>query len=568
MRCPRAALLVMSLPLFWLASLLVLWAQLGAPAVPGAQSSQQSAVSGTSALEGTVVNAQTGEPVRKAEITAIWSGGRNTDNGGHDPQTGYSDGNGHFSINGLPAGKYRLRVEANRFAAQSYGESRFGGRGKDVEVAAGQRVSDLHIRLVPCGVITGEVHDESGDPVEGAMVQAISVGRMRGFQGGNQAQTNDLGQYRLYSLAPGQYVIQVSMSRPENPQQGTQETYVPLFYPDATDPASASTLNVDPGSETQGIDIDVRPVHAVRVLGRVVSEPSARSTQNAYVILMPVTTDPRKRMGAISMYAASRYATNVTGPGGDFEISGVPAGSYWATASVQDDRRQDQGRVLVQVGDTDVQGLIVPVGPGVNLTGRVRVDPQRAFDFSKLAVAAIPSEPGTMGGQGTQVRPDGSFVLENLSIGNYRVNVSGYPEEYYVKSVSMGGGDLLETGLSIDSGAQPGQLDVVLTAGGSTVSGTVLRDQKPASATVFLVPDPPRRDRQDLYSMKRTQSDGSFTLLGIPPGDFKLFAFEDPDPGLINDPSMLQPYEVKGLSVHLEEGQKQIVQLDLIPVPE
>jgi hypothetical protein len=530
--------------------------------------SPASAATGTAGLEGTVVDAQSGEPVRKAEVTAIWSG-RDTDASNHDPQSVSSDASGHFLISGLPAGKYRLRAEANRFAAQSYGESRFGGRGKDVEVAAGQRVTGLDIRLIPCGVITGTVHDESGDPVEGTMMQAIPVGRRHGFQGGNQAQTNDLGQYRLYNLAPGQYLVQALLQRPEDQQlQAAQEAYVPMFYPDVTDPASAATITVDAGGETQGIDIDVRPVHAVRVMGRVVNASSARNTQNSYVMLMPAAADPRRRLGAVAMMTASRYAANVEEPRGQFEISGVPAGSYWATATLQDDQRQYQGRVLVQVGDADVQGVTIPVSAGADLTGHVRVDPQRPFDYSKLAVAAIPADGVPFGAQGTPVRPDGGFTLENLMAGNYRLQVSGFPEEYYLKAARLGGGDVLETGLSVDSSIASAQLDVLLSAGGSTISGTVVKDQKPVQGTVFLVPDPPRRDREDLYSVKRTQADGSFTLLGLPPGDFKLFAFEDPDPGLTSDPSLLQPYESKGTSVHLEEGQKQTVQLELIPAQE
>ena len=54
-------------------------------------------------------------------------------------------------------------------------------------------------------------------------------------------------------------------------------------------------------------------------------------------------------------------------------------------------------------------------------------------------------------------------------------------------------------------------------------------------------------------------------MLGLPPGDFKLFAFEDPDPDLQGDPSLLQPYETKGQSVHISDGQSQSVQLELIP---
>jgi len=49
-------------------------------------------------------------------------------------------------------------------------------------------------------------------------------------------------------------------------------------------------------------------------------------------------------------------------------------------------------------------------------------------------------------------------------------------------------------------------------------------------------------------------------MVGLPPGDFKLFAFEDPEPDLQSDPSLLQPYETKGQAVHTEDGQSQPVQ--------
>ncbi|HEV2425543.1 MAG TPA: carboxypeptidase-like regulatory domain-containing protein [Terriglobia bacterium] len=532
--------------------------------IQGSRSSQQnSASTGTSSIEGTVADAQTGQPVRKAEVTAFATG-----QDAPDPQSIATDASGHFTIGGLPAGKYRLRVWANRFAPQAYGASRSGDRGKTVDVAAGQHVSGIDFRLVPCGVVTGEIHDESGDPVEGAMVQAVPVGRRRGFRGGSQGQTNDLGQYRLYNLPPGKYMIAAMMPRAEVRQPGTEEeAYVPTFYPGTTDPVSAAAIAVDPGTEAEGIDIDVHPVRAVRVSGSVMNLSGGGSTQNAYVMLMPAGLDPRRRR-PFGMMTAGRYSASAAGPRGEFEITGVPAGSYWAVANLQDSQRQYEGRVQVQVADADVQGVTIPVSAGANLTGHVRVDSQGRFDYSKLTVAAMPTDGVGFGGQGAQVRPDGSFTLENVPAGNYRLNVSGYPEGYYLKAVRFGGGDVLDTGLSVDATSGAAQLDILLSAGGSSVSGTVMNDGKPAQATVLLVPDPPHRDREDLYSVKSTKSDGSFSMPGLPPGDFKLFAFEDLDPGLMGDPSLLQPYESKGSAVHLDQGQKQTVQLELIPAQE
>ena len=410
-------------------------------------------------------------------------------------------------------------------------------------------------------MITGTVHDEDGDPVQGADVQAISVDRNTIFQT-RQEGTNDLGEYRLFDLMPGRYLVHVSF--PGRRTQGNlQQAYVPLFYPGVASFEEATPVSVQAGGEAQGIDVDLRPVHAVRVRGRIVSLATGQPVAGAYVTLLPRNIDARTRQGAMRFMSARQFGTGVRDPQGDFEIEGVPAGSYWLYGGSQQKDRQYQGRVPIEVDDTDVQGIILAVSAGVTVTGHVRVEPPQSFDFSKLGITVSPVD-GFMGGSGTQVRSDGSFVLQNVASGNYRLNVAGFPERYYLKSARLGGGDVLASGLTVDSGAAS-TLDIMLSSSGGSISGTVLNDHQPSQATVFLVPDAPRRDRQDLYSSKLTKPDGTFTMLGLPPGDFKLFAFEDPDPDLQSDPSLLQPYETKGQSVHIEEGQSQSVQLELIP---
>jgi hypothetical protein len=216
----------------------------------------------------------------------------------------------------------------------------------------------------------------------------------------------------------------------------------------------------------------------------------------------------------------------------------------------------------VDVGDRDVSGVEVPVSAAVMLTGRVRVEPAQTLDFSKVVISLESLDSvNFMGGQATQAKSDGAFVLDSVAGGNYRLKVAGFPEQYYVKSARLGGGDVLEGGLTMTSS---GALDIVLSPSGGSISGAVLKDHQPAQAIVVLAPDPPHRDRRDLYSSKLTKPDGTFTLVGLPPGDFKLFALESPDVDL-DDPSSLQPYETKGLSVHNEDGKSQSVELELIP---
>ena len=542
---------------------LILCGRLAQPNAWCAESAQatgnQPSNSQTASLEGTLVNAQTGEPVRKAEVSIFWQPKVNSDN--RDPIVVSTDSAGRFSVTGIEPGQYRVRAEANLFVPQGYGTPRPGGWGKPLTLASGQ-TSELTLRLQPCAVITGTVHDEDGDPVLEATVQAIPVGRSLGFRGGRQEHTNDAGQYRLYNLMPGQYLVLASFPGRRERSANPQQTYVPMFYPGTANVEEAIHVSAQPGSEVPGIDVDLKSVHAVRVRGRLVNQATGQPAKDGYVMLLPRNFDAHTRGGAVRLMAASQNAAGVRDSEGDFEIEGVPAGSYWALGGVQVNDRRYQGRVPVEVGDTDVQGVEVSVTAGLTLTGRVRVEPPQTFDFTKLIININPLDT-FMGGQAGQAKSDGTFALEDVLTGNYGLSVSGFPERYYAGSARLGGSDVLQTGMAVEAGGAT-SLDIVLSSSGGSISGAVLKDHQPARASILLVPDAPRRDRQDLYSSKLTKPDGTFTMVGLPPGDFKLFAFEDPDPDLQSDSSLLQSYETKGQSVHIEEGKSQSVQLELI----
>lgn len=511
-----------------------------------------------------MLNAQTGEPVRKAQVTVIQAPAPQGNDTG--PRYAITDASGRFSVSGLDPGRYRLDAQADRFAPLAYGAREPGRRGKVLALEPGQSLRDVTLHLVPCGVMAGTVRDENGDPVVGVSVQALPVGRIRFSQQGNQSQTNDLGEYRLYGLVPGSYIIQVTPQARPDQIDPPGMAYVDTFYPDTSDPAAATPLAVQPGSEMHEIDVDIRPVHAVRVRGRMFNA-NGTPAEGGFVMLVPRGRESRSPAAAVvRAYTPSRYNAGVQGTRGDFEIHDVPAGSYWAYGAVPGRNRQDQVRVALEVDDTDVEGLILTVGAGAELAGRVRVEPEKSFNYSALGLILRPeADAPNMGTAGAQVNANGTFVLHDVASGTYRVNVVGFPEEYYLKSARVGGADVLESGLIVDSAVNPGSAEIVLSSLGGSVSGAVSRDQQPAQATVFLVPDPPHRDRQDLYSSKRTKGDGTFSLLGLPPGDYKLFAFEDPDPELISDPSLFQAYEAKGEAVHIEAGHGQPVQLELIP---
>jgi hypothetical protein len=208
------------------------------------------------------------------------------------------------------------------------------------------------------------------------------------------------------------------------------------------------------------------------------------------------------------------------------------------------------------------------LGSPLTIAGRIRVEGGSPFDLTRLGVGLLASDK-SMGSGSAEIKPDGTFVVPNVYEGNYRLRISGFPEAYYVKSAREGGSEVLAAGLTVSRSAPPAALEIVLSPDGGRMDGSVLQDDHPVQgAYVVLVPDPPHRDREDLYSGKPTDQYGRFTLLGLPPGDFKLFAWE-PVPGTnYNDPDFFESFEDRGTSVHITEGQAQTVQLELTTAEE
>jgi hypothetical protein len=299
----------------------------------------------------------------------------------------------------------------------------------------------------------------------------------------------------------------------------------------------------------------------VTVRGRIVTEIPAKTLRGVYVSAM--SRDSLRRG-----YGGASYGGGVQDDLGNFEIHGVPPGSYVLSAGLNDGIHFYSGRALVDVGNTNVDGLAVVVGSGGALRGRLRLSPGAEMDITRLNVYLQPAE-NYGGGASAQVKVDGTFVLENVFEGTYHVNVVGFPEEFYLQSARLGGADVLGPGLTISHNDPQGNLEVVLSKDGGRVDGVVLKNQGPAGgALVVLIPDPPNRGRDDLYDSKTTDPLGRFSLLGLPPGDFKLFAWEQREGLSFTDPDFLKDYEDRGLRVHIEDKKQQSIQLQVIPAPD
>jgi protocatechuate 3,4-dioxygenase beta subunit len=358
-----------------------------------------------------------------------------------------------------------------------------------------------------------------------------------------------------------------------------------FYYPGTVDPDAAVPVSAPVGSEVRGVDVTLRRVRTATLSGRVTApfplateetetrefslvEGKVHVTSSVEVFLSRIGSG---RSGLAGLVTALVPLTSV-GPNGTFEIKGVPPGPYHVIAIALDaDGKKFTGRTRLNVGLTDIPNIALSLRAGIEVLGRVVVEgtPPAAFDVSKLQVSLIAEQstpqgkafwfaPGGdfvhVGGafrdpdSGGKVAADGSFTVSNIGAMLYRVVVSGLPSNAYLQSGRIGSEDALNAPFSVDA---PTTLQLVIGFSTGRLSGTVV-DAKGAAfsgAQVVLVPDEARRGRSDAYFKVVSELDGEFALNDIPPGGYKLFAWEDVPAGAYQYPEFLRAFEDRGTSV-------------------
>ncbi len=533
-----------------------------------AQSHDQAgqATSDKCTIEGTVLRAATDEPLKKAWVTL--------QNVEHDrqPHSSSTDASGRFALKDIEPGRYILRVSRNGYVSQAYGQRGSDQPGTTLSLTAGQNLRDITFRLIPAAVITGHVYDEEGEPIAGGMVQAM---RYRYNQGqrdlvpAGMDRADDRGEYRIFGLPPGQYYVSAVIV-PAWDESGMtfgggnvgskEESYTPTYYPGTSDPARATPLELRAGEEVGAIDILFMPTRAVRVRGRVLNAVTGQPGQGVNLFLFP-------RDSGATVFMSARQAY-VQDKGGAFEIAGVTPGSYTLEGHWWSENKDYVARLPLDVGTADIEDVNLVISPGVPLSGRVRVESSSKIKITDLVVYAITSGRSTwFSGQEGKVKEDGSFLLPNVSEGEYEIGIGGMPEDAYLKSARLEGEDILEKGLEIGAGQALGTLELTIASPAGRVEGLVLKqDQQPsAGARVVLVPDGPRRTQRRLYHEISADQYGRFTMSGITPGGYKIFAWEEIESGAYQDSELLMPYEDLGVPVSVKEGDQLTLQVELIP---
>ena len=570
--------------------------------------SEQQAPGG--AIEGIVVRAGTGEPIAGALVT-VQAAAPVPQPQPPLPTRATTDSQGKFVVKDLDAGSYHLFVNADGYVWQEYGRRGLAGSpggvgtGTPVNVASGQTVRDIRVALTQAGNVNGRIRDLDGRPIAAVPVQILKpVYNFRGertLQSAGAAASDDRGEYRVYWVTPGRYYVlagsSVSVRRPGlNPVSGLNDlaglSVSPTYYPNAADLSGATTIDIQSGADMNAIDFELERQPRRRIRGRVIDAATGRWPSAAAIRLVTRST--------IGGTTGRESPQSYNSADGTFQLSDVPPGFHEVVVEVRSPgiaappvalpvppagagaigivgttiRPRDlvtaSAQTRVQVGKSDVENLVITIGAAMSVPGRLIVEGAAAASGAdRLRVQLTPSSSGAIisyvqGPAPVPLNPGGTFMLDNVLPGEYRVQVAGLQSDFYVKEARFGSQDVLNNSLIV-SPSTPGTLEVAVSALVSTVAGIVTdeKSQPVRAVQTVLVPDQ-HRDRPDLFRNVTTDPDGRFRMEGVAPGEYKVFAWEAMDQFSYYDADFVRRYEQEGYPVKVIESSSQTIQVRLI----
>jgi hypothetical protein len=243
----------------------------------------------------------------------------------------------------------------------------------------------------------------------------------------------------------------------------------------------------------------------------------------------------------------------------------VLPGSYTLKSAYSEQAGLMTGRLPIDIGDTNVTGVVLTVAPSSELPGMIVIVGKP--DAQPLNFLVTLRRKGNEGGMEMGIEPDGSFLLKSLLPEPYEVNVARLVGNLYLKTIKLGDTDVIDGGLDFTQGVPSTHLTLVLGTAGGQVEGIVEDDnQKPVvGGQVVLIPDAPKRGVTRLYETAVTDANGHYKIAGIAPSDYKLFAWEQVEDGAYQDPDFLKSYESRGEAVSVKEGSSDSKPLTVIP---
>jgi uncharacterized surface anchored protein len=514
-------------------------------------------------IAGTIVNSTSGEPLRHATVAVL------SEEDSHTIAAVESDDDGNFSFDRLPAAKYQLTASKRGFRTAFFDEHQEFNSA--IVTGPGQETDRLTFRLVPGAILRGAVTTEGGDPVAEARVMLFLKSRNgkpggRTVLSGNTA-TDDTGAYEFSNLAAGEYLLAVvaepwyamhrSSIRSHNqsasatdsdgaadPSAALDVAYPVTYYDSTTDESSAARIVLAGGSR---VEADVT-LHAVPALRIQVNTPRKEDGSIARAELRQTVFGTV--VGAESAGFLDSLQTGAT------EFNGVAPGHY--------ELAQGDPPHIVQMDATVSQQVDPSLGtPTVAVRGFLRTSSGAPLaDDCTLTLDPVDGAQSQSSVQGVCVR--GAFSFPSVRAGGWQLSVESAGKLLSVASIAIGG--QVRPGNVITVSDKPLSVVVAVSQSSTRLQGFARRDGKGvAGVMVVLVP----RQMTALDALARrdqSDSDGSFSLRDVAPGDYTVVAIQDGWQLDWAQPQVIGRYLPGGVAVTVTDSSGQLVALTR-PVP-
>jgi hypothetical protein len=531
-------------------------------------------------ITGRVVAGDTSRPVKRARVfisAAELPGGRGM----------LTDDSGVFDFTELPAGRYSVSVSKSGFVSLSYGQRRPLQAGTPLQLADNQQLKGIDFQLPRGSVIGGHVMDEDGDVMPGVTIRVMRYQYQQGdrrLAPAGSGQTDDKGQYRVWGLMPGDYYVNATARA--GPGQGgfggvgggrggplgpggrgarggsgagggsasepDQLNYAPTYYPGVVTLNDAKPIALGLSEEALDVNFSMQLVPMSRLTGRV-TNPDGTPVTSGNVDLI---TDSNGRGNQLGANFGGRIQWD-----GAFTIASVPPGRYTLRARGDDADTPQYAALPISLNGTDLTDLLVILTAGARLSGTVTFEPGATPppDPSQFRITAPSTDQGATGPQpNARLDKDGKFILEGVPAGTHLIRPGGSSRGWYLRSVTVGSRDVIDTPIELRSGEAISNIAIVFTDKISEINGTVTTEQGAPvpDFTVLAFPTDASLWRPQARQIMTARPDqtGLYKMRGLPPGDYYLVAVDPAEQGEWFDPAYLDEHRAGAQHVALGEG--------------
>lgn len=512
-------------------------------------------------VRGTVVDSVTAQPIARVLV-----------NGQQDAVL--TDKEGKFDLQ-LPGGTAQILLER-----PGYGQP---GLSAQHIVQVAPDMPALTFQLTPNAVISGQVTLPSADTADSIPIliyrKIVNNGHSQ-WTMQQMAMTNSEGVFRVSGLLPGPYLV---YTQPQRDQEDNRSPalksfgYPAVYYPGVVDPSAASVLTLTAGQHA----------HADLPLMR----------QPFYSVTVNINAQEFGRGLALQLCDAGGHMLGFpirqNGRQGTAQFS-VPDGSYFLQAmggfqGANASQARTYGRIDFKVAGAPVTGLSITPLPLHPVPVNVRKDftavsatlqqsglgeggPALAAGLSMVLTPADDFSNPTGGGGNLQLQKGGSsFELDAVTPGRYWVTTFAF--EGYVSAITSGGVDLAREPLVIGPGSTSPPIEITLRNDTGMIQ-VQLSDQA-HTAAMYPASQPPGEQTQSyIYAIPLfpfsgqvmqagASPSGEFTIGNLPPGTYRVVAFDAPEEIDFHSPESLAKYAGQGDTVTVEAGATANVQVHL-----